>query len=98
MDCLKSAVLTPLLKEMDEFVDHEILKNYRRISKLAFISKLIERCVAIRLDQHMDVNNLESDNQYGYKKGHSTETLLINVVDRALTGFDNKFASIILLL
>ena len=98
MDCLKSAVLTPLLKEMDEFVDHEILKNYRPISNLAFISKLIERCVAIRLDQHMDVNNLESDNQYGYKKGHSTETLLINVVDRALTGFDNKFASIILLL
>ena len=98
MDCLKSAVISPLLKELDDFIDSEIFKNYRPVSNLTFLSKLIERCVASRLDKHMKDNHLESKHQYGYKKGHSTEMLLVNVVDNLLTAFDNKFATVLLLL
>ena len=98
MDSLKLAAITPILKKMDEIVDTEIYKNYHPISNLSFVSKLIERCVAVRLNKHMVENNLECDEQYGYKKGHSTELLLINIVDKILRGFDDKFASVLLLL
>ena len=98
MDCLKSAVISPLLKELDDLVDVEIFKNYRPVSNLMFLSKLIEGCVASRLDKHMKDNNLDSKHQFGYKKGHSTEMLLVNVVDSLLTAFDNKYATVLLLL
>ena len=98
MDSLKSAVISPLLKELDEFVDCEVFKNYRPVSNLTFLSKLIERCVAKRLNKHMKYNNLELIYQYGYKKGHSTEVLLIKVMNDFLTAFDNKFATVLLLL
>ena len=98
MDCLKSAVLNPLLKELDDFVDKEILKNYRPVSNLLFMSKLIERCVASRLNKHLVNNNLESKHQYGYKKGHSTEMLLMHVVNNVLKAFDKKMVTVLLLL
>ena len=43
-------------------------------------------------------NNLGSKHQYGYTKGHSAETLLLKVVDNLLSAFDNKFATVLLLL
>ena len=98
MDCLKSAVITPLLKEADDHVDIELYKNDRPVSNLMFLSKLIERCVAPRLEKHIKENKLDSKHQYGYKKGHSTEMLLINIVDSLLTAFDKKLATVLLLL
>ena len=42
MDSLKSAVIFPLIKELGSLVDKEQFKNYRPVSNLQFISKLIE--------------------------------------------------------
>ena len=88
MDCLKSAVILPLLKGLDSVLDAEIFKNYRPVSTLQFLGKLIERIVGSRLDEHMDYNNLHCRNQYGYKKGHSTETLLVKIVNDLLLSCD----------
>ena len=98
MECMKSAVITPLLKDLDDLVDTETYKNYRPVSNLVFISKLVERCVATRLDLHMETNELNSKYAYGYKKGHSPETLLMNVTNDILEAFDNKQATVMLLL
>ena len=98
MDCLVSAVINPLLKEADGIVDTELYPNFRPVSNLIFLSKLIERCIANRLNAHMDNNKLHSKHAYGYKKGHSAELLLVNVVDNILTGFDKKQATVLLLL
>ena len=46
----------------------------------------------------MTDNNLHSDSQYGYRKGHSTETLLLKVVNDLLLSCDNNIPSIVLLL
>ena len=78
MDCLKSAVIAPLLKEADGIVDPELYPNFRPVSNLIFLSKLIERCVAVRLDKHMKDNFLHSKHAYGYKSGHPAEMLLLN--------------------
>ena len=42
--------------------------NYRPVSNLVFLSKLIERVVVQRLNSHMDVNNMHESMQSGYKK------------------------------
>jgi hypothetical protein len=44
---LKAAIVTPLLKKST--LDPDVLKNYRPVSNLTFVSKLIERVVAKRL-------------------------------------------------
>ena len=68
MDCLKNAILLPLIKDLDTLIDRDNLKNYRPVSNLLFLGKLIERIVSMQLDKHMSINNLHSDIQYGYKK------------------------------
>ena len=98
MECLKSAVIRPLIKEMDGVMDNDILKNYRPVSNLMFLAKLIERIVSIRLNKHMDDNNLHSEHQHGYRKGHSTETLLVNIVNDLLLACDEQKPTILMLL
>ena len=98
MDCLKGAILLPLIKDLDELMDKDNFKNYRPVSNLLFVSKLIERVVSIRLNKHMDDNNLHSEVQYGYRKGHSTETLLLKIVNDLLNNCDKQMPSILMLL
>ena len=45
---MKLGLVTPLLKKAD--MDHEVLKNYRPISNLPFLGKVIERMVAMQLN------------------------------------------------
>ena len=98
MECLKNAVIVPLIKEMDDLIDKDNLKNYRPVSNLVFVGKLIERVVATRLNKHMNENDLHSDFEYGYKKWHNTETLLVKVVNDLLMSCDNQMPSILMLL
>ena len=51
---LKSAVLTPLLKKPS--LDHEVLSNFRPISNLKVILKVIEKVIAVRLQAYIDSN------------------------------------------
>ena len=98
MDCLKNAIIIPLIKELDDLMDNDVLKNYRPVSNLLFLGKLIERIVSIRLNKHMTDNNLHSHYQHGYKKGHSTETLLLKVVNDLLLACDEHKPTILMLL
>lgn len=96
MEGVKESTILPLLKKVG--LDPEILKNYRPISDLVFISRLIERTVLKRLNLHTTTNNLQCNYQHGYKKYHSTETLVLKVVNDILVGFDSKTCTILLLL
>nr|XP_058940209.1 uncharacterized protein LOC131768500 [Pocillopora verrucosa] len=53
---LKNAVVTPLLKKPN--LDHEVLGNFRPISNLKAISKVIEKVVAVRLQAYLDFYQL----------------------------------------
>ena len=98
MDSLKGAVLLPLLKEMDKIMDSDIYKNYRPVSNLQFVGKLIERVVKIRLDSHMSKNKLNCDKQYGYKNEHSTEMLMTKVTNDLLLACDRKTPTLLMFL
>ena len=45
-DSMKEALVTPLLKKDD--LDPEVLKNYRPVSNLSFLSKVLERVFVVK--------------------------------------------------
>jgi len=94
--CLKHAIIRPLLKK--SHLDHDTLKNYRPVSNLPFLSKVLEKIVARRLLKHMDDHNHHEIMQSAYKQYHSTETALIRVQNDILTHLDNKRGVVLVLL
>ena len=75
-DDLKKALVTPLLKKPSL---EPIPRNYRSISNLPFVGKLMERCVIDQLMEHIHANNLMEPLQSAYRFHHSTETVLLKV-------------------
>ena len=53
---LKQAVIRPLLKKPS--LDYQEFKNFRSISNLTFLSKVIEKVVALLVVDYMDNNDL----------------------------------------
>ena len=98
MSGLKNAVVIPLIKELTSLTDTENFKNYRPVSNLLYVSKLIERVVDIRLREQLVRNNLLTDKNYGYEKNHSTELLLLKVVNDLYESFDKNIPAVLVLL
>ena len=92
----KDAILIPLIKKA--ILDCEILKKFRPVSNLTFISKLIEKVVAIRLNEHMQLNKLHECFQSAYKQLHSMETALLRVQSDILRALDDHGAVLLVLL
>ena len=87
-DLYKNALVTPLLKKIS--LDPECLKNFRPVSNLAFVSKLIEKVVANQFISHLKNNNLLETYQSAYKSFHSTETALLRVSNDVLRAIDDR--------
>ena len=67
-----------------------IFKNYRPVSNLSFISKLMERIIDSQLVQYAtSTGNVESL-QSAYTKDHSPETAPSKVKTDIMNGIDNK--------
>ncbi len=94
-DAWKEAIIIPLLKKLGLDL---ILKNFRPVSNLIFISKICERIVADQFHDHCSVNSLFTLLQSAYKEGHSTETTLVKVQNDLLRAMDNDEVVLLLLL
>jgi hypothetical protein len=92
----KLAMITPLLKKANLSPDD--LANYRPISNLNFLSKLLERLISSRLLLHL--NSFESIPKFqsAYRKFHSTETALLRIHNDLLLSMENKRASALVFL
>ena len=58
----------------------------------------MERVVDIRFQEHLDRNDLNIKEEYGYKQSHSTELLLTWVTNNLLEACDKNMPSVVLLL
>ena len=79
-DAWKEARVTPIFKAGDM----TCISNYRPISVLPVISKIIERAVHEHLYSYLQKNNLLCTNQSGFRPKHSCQTALLNMVDKWL--------------
>ena len=85
----KNSLVIPLLKKPS--LDVNVLKNYRPVSNLSFISKVLEKIVFKQIVTHLQNNDLIDHFQSAYKTGHSTETALLRVVNDLLCDIDNGY-------
>ena len=53
--------------------------NFRPLSNLSFLSKLIDRVVLRQLNENMKKNGLETPEELAYEMHHSTETTMIKI-------------------
>ena len=95
-DSFKSAIVRPLLKKHN--LDPNELKNYRPISNLSFLSKLLEKVVLNQLNCHLSNNNLLNPLQSAYRQSHSTETALLHILNDLLLSTDSGNVSLLTLL
>ena len=75
-DTLKLSHITPLLKKPS--LSKDDMKNYRPVSNLNFISRLLKN-IAKRIRSHLQSNDLLNRYQSAYRPMHSTETALLKV-------------------
>jgi hypothetical protein len=93
---LKKAVVIPIIKKSD--ADKEVLKNYRPISNLPFLGKIIEKTVAQQLNEHITGQNMQEPMQSAYRKHHSTETALLRVQNDIFQAIDGQNCVLLVLL
>ena len=92
----KHALVNPLLKKCN--LDPDIFKNYRPVSNLSFISKVLEKVVANQINAHLVNNNLFELQQSAYRKFHNTETALLKIFNDLLMAADEKKVTVLVLL
>ena len=90
----KIARITPLIKKTS--LDAENLSNYRPISNLNFISKVVELAGAAQLQDYLCSNGPYGNVQY--RKDHSTETALLRVQNDILRSIDSHKDVVLVLL
>ena len=85
-DQLKISRVIPLFKTGDK----SNFSNYRPISILPAFSKILEKAFYNRLSNYLHELHILSNDQYGFRKGHSTAHALIDLYDKISTAIDNK--------
>ena len=82
----KRSILLPILKR--DGLDPDDPSNYRPIANVTFLSKVLERIVASQIISYLDVNELIPSEQSGFRRYHSTETLLLRLLSEIHSAID----------
>ena len=85
-DQLKIAKIKPIHKKDDKHIS----TNYRPISLLPSVSKILEKVMLLQLDNHFTNNQLYFKSQYGFRKKRSTELAILEFTDRIIQNMDHN--------
>ena len=88
---MKEALVRLLLKKLN--LDQHQFKNFRPVSSLLFVSKLVERAVHDQLLEHVMKTSKLEDLQSAYRSGHSTKTALLKVRTDILDALDKGWCT-----
>ena len=78
----KISLVRPIIKKSN--LNPDVLKNYRPVLNIQYVSKLTEKVVAGQIEKYLENNNLLDPYQSGYRKHHSTETAVLNITNNIL--------------
>jgi hypothetical protein len=78
--------------------NHTFPLNYRPISLLNSLGKLFEKIILKRLNFQLRELKVITNDQYGFKRGHSKTHALLRKVERITHGFNNNKATVTLFL
>ena len=85
-DKCKIAKLIPLFKKGSKTDP----KNYRPISLLPLLSKLIEKAIHIQTQEYLDKHDLLDKFQSGFRKNFYTDSCLVQLSDFIINGMDKR--------
>ena len=85
-DQMKHGDVIPLYKGGNR----RLVTNYRPISLLITLSKLLEKIMYKRIYDFLDVNHALYDSQYGFRKKHSCEHAISELLSNIVKGFEKK--------
>ena len=77
--------MTPVFKTGDL----KEISNYRPISVLLCLSKILERIMHNRLYSYLVNEKILYSKQFGFQKGHSTEHVIAQLADQIHESFEN---------
>ena len=86
----KKAVITPLYKGKEK----NLIQNYRSISLLPVMSKILEKVVKDQVVAFFSKNRLLFEGQYGFHEGQSTSDALMDLVGNLIENFEKGLISI----
>jgi hypothetical protein len=92
----KTSLVIPLLKKANS--DCNDFSNYRPVSNLPFVSKIVERAVNLQLLHHLETHSFLDPQQSAYRRHHSCETAVMTVLNAAFSALDNKKVMVLVLL
>lgn len=85
-DFLKEARVVPIFKAGDP----NDVNNYRPISTLSMLNKLLEQLIAVRLSHFLDTHKHLYKRQYGFRKGSSTLTATCELLEDIYDSLDKR--------
>lgn len=74
------------------------LANYRPISLLRILSKMLEKFIHVQLEYHLTDNNIIINEQFGFKPRHSTVQQLLRITEHFTLEINKKRSSAMILL
>lgn len=69
-------------------------KNFRPISLLNSLSKVLEKVLHVRILEYCDANGVLPNEQFGFRSKHSTVHALIRLFEEAIVGFNDRKTTI----
>ena len=90
----KTAKVIPLHKKDETLYP----KNYRPVSLLSVLSKVMERCVFIQMVDYLEENGLLHPSHHGFRAKHSTVSALVQMFDTWIEAFEDDEVSAVIML
>src|SRR6218665_2200298 len=94
-DSQKRSVVFPALKR--DGLDLKDPSNFRPISNVSFLSKTIEKIVSEEITSYLSTNDLLPKYQSGFRRGHSTQTLLLRLLSDCYGAIDGRRVTLLAL-
>ena len=91
---LKNATISPIYKNGDK----SDCSNYRPISVLSNVAKILEKIVYNQLISYINENNILTNRQFSFRKSHSTTTSLLKSTNKWLLNIDKGLINGVLFL